>query len=386
MVDGVNDDKKGKSRVPNTNVRIYRRPAKKKVKPENVFGIGEGFASRSSEWKSDTKIVAIVNKVAAGFDLAGSDFSSFVFMGASLSKAKMSSCKFKDADLSLVNMMNGKFSYSDFSNANLQNANLSNADLSYADFTGANLAGANLTGANLTGAKIDLVLFSEDTDFGGVVGGEKVQKYIDKIEFLQKAAECGLLDLRTLGIVDLRKLDLRNLNLKGVFLKDKELKGRLTGVNLVGAEINESDILGADVNMLHYQMKDINDYNEFVDMKAALRRERYDEEDRISLEEQNASDAAKNSMYEKEHSDKMAEEELEKSRLRAEAESAIHNKEVVVDNNLKEMFEPDIRDIETHVSITNTDDDKNISQNDEKCRIIKKAGVRIRPLKGKLID
>lgn len=368
MVSGAADNEMLKA-VGNPSARVYRRPMRKKIRSENVFGIGEGVTSRYSEWKNDTKIVAIVNKVAAGFDLKGGNYTSWEFMGASLAKAKMASCCFKDADLSFVNMMKGDFNHCDFTNANLQNANLSNADLSYADFTGANLIGANLTGADLTGAKIDLVLFSEDTDFSGALAGEKVQKFIDKIEILQKAAEGGLLDLRTLGIVDLRKLDLRSINLKGVYLKDKDLKGRLTGVNLSGAEINESDILGADVNMLHYQLRDTNEYNEFMDAKAAARRERSDEEARIAFDEEIAMETAKNAVLEAEYKNSLQENE--------NAAAQVYLAETVeekTDNN-------------TEAIQKNDDVDKNNSQNDEKnCKIIKKAGVKVKPAKGKLID
>ncbi len=347
MTSGGKDEKNIKP-LNRPVTKVYRRPRRKQIQTGNTFGIGEGIEDiRTSEWKNDKKVVSIVNKVAAGFDLADSDFSEYVFAGANLSKAKMEFCIFKDADLSFVNMMDGDFNHSDFTSANLQNANLSKADLSYADFTGANLTGANLSGANLTGAKIDMVIFSEDTDFGGVVAGEKVQKYIDKIELLQKAAEMGLVDLRTLGIVDLRKLDLRSINLKGVYLKDKDLKGRLTGVNLSGAEINESDILGADVNMLHYQMRSTNEYNDAMDAKAAARREREEMAEKADFDEQEIARVAERAVLEKESKMRLEEEENKNKRQ----------------------------------------NDKNNSQNEEKnCKIVKKAKPRVKAAKGKLIE
>jgi len=370
MTSGTKDNERIKTlNVPPAG-RVYRRPMRKKARSENIFGIGEGVASRYSEWKNDTKIVAIVNKVSAGFDLKDGDFASFVFMGANLSKAKMAYCNFKEADLSFVNMREGDFNHSDFTNANLQNADLSKADLSYADFTGANLIGTNFSGADLTGAKIDLVLFSEDTDFGGTVGGEEVHKFIDKIEILQKAAENGLVDLRTLGIVDLRKLDLRSINLRGVYLKDKDLKGRLTGVNLSGAEINESDILGADVNMLHFQMRDINEYNEAMDLKAEVRKSRIEaEEEKADFDEQTAKATAEKAVYEEEH---------RKSLEEAEDLSNQRYLESVAECN---------SGAEAEIIQKNNEIDKNNSQNDEKnCKIVKKASVKVKPAKGKLIE
>ncbi len=255
-------------------VRVYKRPMRKKAsEPLATAHFFVEDTLKTARWKADEKVAEVVASLAKGKEFFEKSFAGRDFSGAPLRKAKMPFCIFSEAIFEGAVLREGDFNHADFQGADFRGADLSKADLSYTDLTGANLAGANLEGAILTGAKMDEVLFSEDTDFGGVVADAPVQKNIDKIMTLQEAAERGEIDLRSLGIVDLRKLDLRTLNLKGVYLKDKDLKGKLTGVNLSGAIINDSDILGADVNMIHYWIRDMNQYNEFIDAKKNLRKD-----------------------------------------------------------------------------------------------------------------
>lgn len=263
-------------------VRVYKRPMRKKASEPLVAA--HFFAEdnlKTSRWKKDAVAAEVVSLLAHGQEFREKSFAGADFSGAPMAKAKMPYCSFAEAMFEGAVLREGDFNHADFHGADLRGADLSKADLSYADLTGANLVGANLEGAILTGAKMDEVMFSEDTDFGGVVADAPIQENIDKIMSLQEAAERGEIDLRSLGIVDLRKLDLRTLNLKGVYLKDKDLKGKLTGVNLSGAIINDSDILGADVNMIHYWMRDMNDYNEFIDAKNSLRKEAEEQQEAL---------------------------------------------------------------------------------------------------------
>ncbi|GEM_PF-5666599 len=276
--------------------RILRRPAKKSYTEPVSFNLhklrqANAPVLKAGGWQDDPNVVDIISKIALGDTFKEGIFDGLNFSGAKLKKPVMTHSSFVESKFIATDMALADFNHSDFTDADLSGANLSGANLSYCDFTGANLSGTNLDNADLTGAKIDFITFSEDTGFDGVIGEVKLQKTVDKIIALQEAAERGEIDLRSLGIIDLRKLDLRSINLKGVFLKDKDLKGRLSGVNLSGAIINESDILGADVNMLHFWMQNMNEYNEHIDNKALQKREkeeaasvsRQKEEDKLAL-------------------------------------------------------------------------------------------------------
>ena len=276
--------------------RIYRRPAKKSYTEPVSFNLHKlrqetAPTLKASGWQDDPDVVGIVSKIARGDTFKEGIFDGLNFSGAKLQKPVMTHSSFVESKFIATDMALADFNHSDFTDADLTGANLAGANLSYCDFTGANLSGANLDNADLTGAKIDFITFSEDTGFDGVIGEAELQKTVDKIIALQEAAERGEIDLRSLGIVDLRKLDLRSIDLKGVYLKDKDLKGRLSGVNLSGAIINESDILGADVNMLHFWMQNMNEHNERMDNKALQKRQKEDtasdnrqkEEDKLAL-------------------------------------------------------------------------------------------------------
>lgn len=367
MNEVFSNDKKTKLSKP--LVRVYKRPLRKKITEhltEKTLFVENNL--KTSRWKNDSKVIEIVTLAKQGHKFFEKSFVRFDFSGASMPKAKMPSCDFSEAIFEGAVLREGNFNHANFQGADLRSADFSYADLSFADLTGANLVGTNLEGAILTGAKMDQVIFSEDTDFGGVLADAKIQKNIDKIMSLQEAAEKGEIDLRSLGIVDLRKLDFRTLNLKGVYLKDKNLKGKLTGVNLSGAIINESDILGADVNMIHYWVRNMNEYNEIMDTKKILQK-KAEEQENILLQ-----------LYEN--------EEIMKNELLDVATSEQDYIKPEYDTNLPPKHE---QDINKTTQILDSDDQtkkRGLQENEKPLKSLYKGKnkTRLKPIRGKLIS
>ncbi|BCL14696.1 pentapeptide repeat-containing protein [Micromonospora sagamiensis] len=87
-------------------------------------------------------------------DLANTDLTGAILIGADLAHADLTGTVLVDADLFGANLTGADLDYSNLDGANLASADLTRADLHYTNLDGADLAGANLAGANLDSAHL----------------------------------------------------------------------------------------------------------------------------------------------------------------------------------------------------------------------------------------
>lgn len=209
-----------------------------KVTSEDMmyFSLGIDMAdfilpSNRTDYRSDSRAVALVQAIKAGKDLSGQDFSGVNLKGADISGGKFEGANFSGACFYKTTAKNCNFTDSDFTEAYLENTDFENAN-----FTGANLKQVYARYLNLDGTQMD----------------EAQRRKLDALEFLINQIESGKIDIRCLSKSDLLGLDLRRLDLSKVDLNGIDLSAfDLEGVNLRGAHIDPKQLMSL-AGLQHY--------------------------------------------------------------------------------------------------------------------------------------
>lgn len=147
------------------------------------------------------------------------------------------SCNLEGIDLSNADLAQGKFTYSDFTNATLNGTNFTGADLYETTLTGASLIGATLNGAELTLTHLNKAILNNAT----LTGAEMTRADLTSANLSGAGLSSAYLTNANLTSADLSGADLSSAHLTGASLTN----ATLTNTNFQAADLSQAALSGS---------------------------------------------------------------------------------------------------------------------------------------------
>jgi uncharacterized protein YjbI with pentapeptide repeats len=228
---------------------------------EIQYPVGRGFpAVMRRPW------LDLAHTNLTGVELRGAFFEGGDFHEADISFSYLSSTSFAEANLKESQIHRAHLFGADLRGANLERVDMQATELgrsdlrdtwmsggrfSWSNFWEANLTGAYLVAADMTnletmgGARLDnVVAFRADFSKSAVAGNDASEIVCMQHAFL-KQARMRETDLRG---VDLRSSELQGADLSHARLRGADLRGtNLDGANIDGADLSDADLRGVDL-------------------------------------------------------------------------------------------------------------------------------------------